>query len=90
MQFMVIEHFHEGAAPRVYERALSKGRMLPDGLTYIDSWITDDLTRCYQVMECDDVTLIHHWIESWRDLVDFEVVPVMSSTEAAHKFKHTS
>ena len=81
---MVIEHYTAG--PRaVYERAAARGRMLPDGLRYIDSWIVDDdrLDRCFQLMETDDPALFDVWLERWRDLGDFEVYPVIDSAEAA-------
>jgi hypothetical protein len=81
---MVIEHYTSG--PRaVFERAAARGRMLPDGLRYIDSWIVDDdrLDRCFQLMETDDPSLFDVWLEQWRDLGEFEVYPVIDSTEAA-------
>jgi hypothetical protein len=83
MQFMIIERFREGDPVPVYRRFRDRGRLAPDGLRYIASWVTDDLTRCYQVMECDDRRLLDEWMANWRDIVDFEVIPVMTSTEAA-------
>jgi hypothetical protein len=79
---MVIESFDEGARP-VYERAAEKGRMLPAGLLYVDSWIEEDVHRCFQLMETDDPTLFDSWIAAWSDLATFEVIPVIDSTEAA-------
>jgi hypothetical protein len=80
---MVIETFARGPSP-VYSRAAERGRMLPPGLTYLDSWIdARRLDRCFQLMETDDPTLFEEWIAHWRDLVDFEVVPVIDSTETA-------
>ena len=58
-----------------------RGRLAPDGLQYVGSWITEDLARCYQVMECADRNLLEQWLSQWRDLVDFEVLPVLSSAE---------
>jgi Protein of unknown function (DUF3303) len=84
MLFMVIEHFKHGSAPAIYERFQSKGRMLPDGLKYIDSWIDVNLERCFQLMECADAELFQAWIAQWSDLVDFEVIPVRSSSETAN------
>lgn len=81
--YMVIERFREGNAAPVYRRFRDEGRLAPDGLRYVASWVTTDMTRCYQVMECDDPALIAQWSERWRDLVDFEVSPVMTSAEAA-------
>jgi hypothetical protein len=80
---MVIETFLQGPGP-VYARAGERGRLLPEGLVYIDSWV-DARTRdrCFQLMETDDPALFDQWIAAWRDLADFEVVPVVSSAEAA-------
>ena len=83
MLFMVVESFRNGDAVPVYRRFRDKGRLAPDGLQYIASWVTDDRLRCYQVMECEDVALLNQWIEEWRDIVDFEVVPVTTSAQAA-------
>jgi hypothetical protein len=82
---MVIEHFRGGDARPVYERFREQGRSAPDGLKYIGSWVTADLAHCYQVMECDDRSLLVEWINAWSDLVEFEVIPVISSREAAAK-----
>ena len=79
---MVIETF-PGTASAVYARAAERGRMLPDGLEYVDSWVDESLGRCFQLMETDDPALFDRWIEHWADLGDFEVVPVLSSAEAA-------
>ncbi len=79
---MVTERFIHGARP-VYERAAERGRMLPDGLRYLDSWIVDDgeYTTCFQLMETDDAALFEPWIDNWRDLGAFEVHPVIDSAE---------
>jgi Protein of unknown function (DUF3303) len=81
---MVVEQFVQGARP-VYERAAEKGRMLPDGLVYVDSWIDESLERCYQLMETEDPGLFDEWIASWSDIGRFEVVPVIDSAEAARR-----
>ena len=81
---MVIEEFVRGARP-VYERAADKGRMLPPGLEYVDSWVDERLERCFQLMETDDPALIDRWIEEWSDLVRFEVVALLSPDEAAER-----
>ena len=81
---MVVERFVQGARP-VYERAAEKGRMLPDGLVYVDSWIDESLERCYQLMETEDPGLFDEWIASWSDIGEFEVVPVIDSAEAARR-----
>ena len=83
MLYMIIEHFRNGDAAPVYARFRARGRMAPDGLGYVASWVTPDLTRCYQVMECDDSSLLDTWMAAWADLVEFEVQPVISSAEAA-------
>lgn len=79
---MVIEHYVNGAAP-VYRRFRERGRLAPDGLTYVDSWVDAGLGRCFQLMECDDVALLQRWISSWEDIVRFEIVPVTPSAVAA-------
>jgi hypothetical protein len=81
---MVIERFVRGARP-VYERAAEKGRMLPDGLEYVDSWIEESLARCFQLMETDDPALFDEWIANWSDIGEFEVVPVIASQDAASR-----
>lgn len=83
MLFMIIEHFRDGNALPVYRRFRDRGRLAPAGLTYVSSWVTDDLRRCYQVMECDDRALVDEWIANWSDIVDFEVLPVITSAQAA-------
>ena len=82
MLYMIVEHFKGDPVP-VYRRFRDRGRLAPDGLRYVDSWITSDLQRCYQIMECGDRALLEAWMEQWKDLVDFEVVPVVTSAEAA-------
>ena len=83
MLFMVVEHFRNGDPRPVYQRFAERGRMAPDGLRYVGSWVTDDLKRCFQVMECDDRRLLEQWITHWDDIVEFEVVPVVTSAEAS-------
>jgi Protein of unknown function (DUF3303) len=83
MIFMVIETFCNGDARPVYERFRQRGRLAPEGLHYVNSWVTADLTRCYQVMECEDRALLDQWIAAWSDLVAFEVVPVVTPVDAA-------
>jgi Protein of unknown function (DUF3303) len=83
MLFMVIEHFKGGDPAPVYRRLRERGRQAPEGLGYLGSWVTSDLTRCYQVMECADRALLEEWMAAWSDLVRFEVVDVLTSAEAA-------
>ena len=83
MLFMVIERFRDHDAAAVYRRFREKGRMLPDGLKYVDSWVEVNHSRCFQLMECDDVQLFQQWAAHWNDLVAFEIVAVHSSKDAA-------
>jgi hypothetical protein len=83
---MVVERFTRGAAP-VYERAAGHGRLLPAGLVYLDSWIDQRLDRCFQLMEADDPGLLDEWTARWSDLVEFEVVPVITSAEAGERVR---
>jgi len=80
---MVIEKFKNGNGRDVYKRSHEKGRMLPDGLRYIDSWVEATLDRCFQLMECDDARLFQQWVLAWQDLVDFEIVPVVPSKQTS-------
>ncbi|MBV9880538.1 MAG: DUF3303 family protein [Gemmatirosa sp.] len=82
MLFMVIEHFRDADPLPVYRRFRAEGRLAPEGLTYVASWVTTDRQHCYQVMECDDRALLDAWIARWADLVDFEVIPVTTSADA--------
>ena len=87
MMFMVVERFRKDCVGKVYQRAKEKGRMLPAGLHYLNSWVTKDYDRCFQLMETDDPSLFTLWIEKWQDLVEFEVIPVVSSAEAAESIR---
>jgi Protein of unknown function (DUF3303) len=84
MLFMVIERFRNRDAKAVYERFREQGRMLPDGLKYIESWTEATFDRCFQLMECEDPHLFQEWMSRWQDLVEFEIIPVVSSKEAAN------
>ena len=83
MLYMVIERFKNRDAKEVYSRFREKGRMAPDGLAYMESWVETNFDRCFQLMECDDARLLEQWADHWRDLVNFEFVPVRRSKEAA-------
>jgi hypothetical protein len=83
---MVIEEFRSGGAQPVYTRFREKGRMMPEGLKYVSSWITNDYRRCFQVMECDDRKDLDAWMDCWKDLMEFEVLPVVTSAEAVAQF----
>ena len=80
---MVIEHFEAGDPAPVYRRFAERGRLASEGLNYIGSWVTSDLTRCYQVMETADRSLLDEWMAQWADLVRFDVIEVITSMEAA-------
>jgi hypothetical protein len=79
MLFMVIERSKNRDPAPIYSRLQEQGRALPEGLRYVDSWIEANFDRCFQVMECDDVLLLQRWVLQWRDLVEFEIVPVSAS-----------
>ena len=83
MLYMIVEDFRGGDAVPVYRRFRDRGRLAPEGLRYVASWVTDDLRRCFQVMECDDERLLREWIANWDDIVDFTVFPVVPSADAA-------
>ena len=83
--YMVLERFRNADAVPVYRRFRDRGRMAPDGLNYISSWVTEDLSTCFQVMETVDRALIEEWMSHWSDLVEFEIHPVIASREAAEK-----
>lgn len=90
MLYMVIERFKGGRPGPVYQRFSERGRLAPEGLRYVSSWVDTSLSTCYQVMETDDRSLLDAWIANWNDLVDFEVVPVMTSAEAAEAVGRSS
>lgn len=85
MQYMIIERFYPGKIKTLYQRYDEKGRMMPEGVQYINSWINESVTVCYQLMESPSEDLLHTWIANWNDLADFEIVPVISSAEARSK-----
>ncbi len=87
---MVIERFRDRDPVPVYARFRERGRLAPDGLRYVNSWVTSDLATCYQVMECDDRALLDTWLSAWSDLVEFEVAPVITSPEAAARVPATA
>ena len=82
MLYMIVERFKDGDARPVFRRFREQGRLMPEGLRYVTSWVTRDFHGCFQVMECDDPKLLEQWMAAWRDLVDFEVLPVITSAEA--------
>jgi hypothetical protein len=86
MLYMLIERYTKGPKP-IYERARTNGRMLPEGLHYLDSWVVDDdnLDRCFQLMETHDPSLFDEWLSKWDDLAEFEILPVIKSSEASSR-----
>ncbi len=82
MLFMLVERFKNRDAKAVYRLFREKGRGLPDGLRYVDSWVESSLDRCFQLMECDDARLLQQWVLHWENLIEFEFVPVVPSAEA--------
>jgi hypothetical protein len=86
MLFMVIERFKDRNPAPIYARLQEQGRSLPDGLRYIDSWVEANFDRCFQLMECDDALLFQQWVLQWRDLAEFEIVPVSSSKTVRELF----
>jgi hypothetical protein len=83
MHYMVIERFRHGDPVPVYRRFRDRGRLAPAGVRYVGSWVTPDMTMCYQVMECDERARLDEWLGNWSDIVDFEVLPVLTSAEAS-------
>ena len=81
MLFMVIEKFRDRDAKAIYRRFRDQGRMMPDGLNYVGSWIEANFDRCFQLMECDDARLLQDWLLNWSDLMECEIVPVVASNE---------
>ncbi|MFN2622031.1 MAG: DUF3303 domain-containing protein [Chthoniobacterales bacterium] len=82
-RYMVIETFAPNAKDKVYERFREKGRLLPDGLIYIDSWLEKDGGRCFQLMETNDRSLFDRWMDSWKDLVKFEIIELGKKTQVS-------
>lgn len=83
--WLVIETYKPGQTAAIYERFTRQGRMLPAGVEYVNSWVEVNLQKCYQIMRGESLEKLHQWIARWNDLVDFEVIPVLSSEEAARQ-----
>jgi hypothetical protein len=81
MLFMVIERFRNRDAKAVYRKFRAEGRGMPDGLSYVGSWIEANFERCFQLMECDDARLLQQWVTFWSDVAEFEIVPVVPSAD---------
>jgi len=82
MHYMIIERFRDGNPLPVYRRFREQGRLAPEGLRYVTSWVTEDLGCCFQVMECEDPQLLTQWTDRWADLIEFEIIPVVTSAAA--------
>ncbi|MCA3596236.1 MAG: DUF3303 family protein [Methylobacterium sp.] len=87
MLFMVIEHFDQARVRDIYRRFNERGRMVPEGLEYVASWISADFDRCFQVMKCEDASLLQEWVLAWGDLARFEIVPIVGSKETYEAVK---
>jgi hypothetical protein len=85
MLYMIIEKFHPGKMKILYQRFDEKGRMMPEGVNYVNSWINEEITICYQVMESESIEKLKEWINNWHDLADFEIIPVITSSQARTK-----
>lgn len=85
MLYMIIEHFRNQDPVPIYRRFRDRGRLAPEGLRYVSSWVDSNLERCFQLMETEHAEYLEAWIANWNDLVEFEVYPVISSTEAAER-----
>ena len=83
--FMVVEHYRNQDPSPVYRRYHSKGRMMPEGLEYVSSWVDESLAHCYQLMKANDRELLDEWLAKWSDIVDFEVHVVITSQQAAER-----
>lgn len=82
MLYMIVERFRDGDPLPVYRRFRDEGRLAPEGLLYVASWITEDFRQCFQIMQCEERSLLDDWMARWKDLIDFEVIPVITSAEA--------
>jgi Domain of unknown function (DUF3303) len=85
MLYMIIEKFYPGKVKNLYKRFEEKGRLMPEGLTYINSWVAENLSCCYQLMETDETEKLDEWVNNWNDLADFEIIPVITSGQAKEK-----
>jgi len=88
MLFMIVERFKNADPLPVYRRFRDRGRMAPDGLQYVSSWVDETFGRCFQIMETTDRSLLDQWIANWSDIAEFEVYPVVTSKDAAARIAH--
>ena len=87
MLFMVVERFRSGRAPEAYKRFNALGRLAPENLQTVGSWVTADLSRCFQIVEAESASTIQRWVGSWVDLIDFEILPVSQGADVAPLFR---
>jgi hypothetical protein len=87
MLFMIVEKYRSQVADQIYQRVRERGRMMPHGLEYVESWVTMDVSKCFQLMRTDKQELLAQWMAAWSDLIEFEVLQVQSSAEAARNAK---
>lgn len=85
--YMIVENFRNGDAKPVYRRFQDRGRLAPDGLIYISSWVDETFAKCFQLMESPTRSLLDEWMANWRDLVEFEIYPVMTSQDAVERIQ---
>jgi hypothetical protein len=85
MKYLIIERFHAEKVKLLYKRFEEKGRQMPEGVTYISSWIDENVSTCYQVVEAVSIEKLNEWISHWNDVADFEIIPVITSAEAKQK-----
>jgi hypothetical protein len=85
MLYMIVEHFKNKDAVPAYRRFRDQGRLAPEGLTYVSSWVDEKMERCFQIMETEDRALLEQWMANWSDIVEFEVYPVITSKEAVER-----
>lgn len=89
MTYMIIETFHKSKVKTLYERFDQKGRLLPNGVVYLNSWIDQNVEVCYQLMESESLEKLQEWVNNWNDLADFQIIPIISSDEARKKVLNT-
>ncbi len=85
MLYLIIETYHNGKVKTLYQRFAEKGRMMPEGVNYINSWIDESIEVCYQIMESDSLEKLQEWVGHWNDLADFQIIPVLTSAEAKER-----
>lgn len=85
MTYMIIEKFYPEKIKSLYQRFAEEGRLLPEGVEFIDSWINEDVTLCFQLMKSESREKLEEWISNWEGYAEFEIIPVISSETAKQK-----